>query len=131
MNSTLSIYYLLTKKLFNLRKIIINEFIISLQHLVLWGFKCSSQRFRGKKNKRNIFGTQKSLFYKIYFASAILFHLISIHNNSNIIGSKGKRCLIICRYILIWKIQYFRVACLILCCGPLFAIVCWNHSENI
>lgn len=132
MDFSFSTYYLLLK-FFDFKTIIINDlgFVTSLQHLVLWGFKCSSQKFR-KKNEKYTFGTQKSLFYKMYFAFAILSHLISIHNNSNIIGSEGKKVSDdIYIYTLIWKIQYFRVARLILCCGPLFAIVCWNHSENI
>lgn len=88
MDSSFSIYYLLLK-FFDFRKIIINGFLTSLQHLSCEVVNVAAKN--SEKNEKYTFGTWKSLFYKMYFASAILSHLISIHNNSNIIGSKGKK----------------------------------------
>lgn len=88
MDSSFSVYYLLLE-FFDFRKIIINGFLTSLQYLSCEVLNVAAKN--SEKNEKYTFGTQKSLFYKMYFASAILSHLISIHNNSNIIGSKGKK----------------------------------------
>lgn len=71
--------------------------------------------------------TRNAEHRSLYFIKCTLllqYCLISIRNNSNIVGSKGKKRLpILQTSILIWKIQYFGVAHLPLCCGPLSAIV--------
>lgn len=115
---------------FDVKMIIINGFIMSLQHLVLWGFKCSSQNFR--KKMRNIHLKHRSLYFT-KFTLPLQYCLILFQSTTQtLLAAKEKSIQSnICRYIVIWKIQYFRVACLILCCGPLFAIAYWNHSENI
>lgn len=71
--------------------------------------------------------TRNAEHRSLYFIKCTLplrYCLISIRNNSNIVGSKGKKRLPISQTsVLIWKIQYFGVAHPTLCCGPLFAIV--------
>ena len=76
MDSSFLTYYLL-KKFFDFKKIIINGFVTSLQHLVLWGFKCSSQKFR-KKLEIYIWNTEVFILQTVLcLCNTVLFRSIT------------------------------------------------------